>query len=282
MAERIVERLIRERDTRYGDGIYTTTQIQFAWNSNHMEGSTLTAKQTAQLFATGTYTTDGSEQVNPDDALETRNHFAAFRWILDHADEPVDRDMVCHLHAILKQGTRQVSDSLFNVGGYKTRPNFIGNPVTPTRTALPQDVPEFMDRLFDMCTKLEDEPYQIARVHWTFEKIHPFSDGNGRIGRLIMFKECLKYNIVPFIIEENLKLFYYRGLKEWYNETRTMTNGIWLSIGWNEMRIWNSPSSSTRRPSRCSMRSISSANGSYGANSGPTVLLWWFLLPNVT
>lgn len=189
MAERIVERLIRERDTRYGDGIYTTTQIQFAWNSNHMEGSTLTAKQTAQLFATGTYTTDGSEQVNPDDALETRNHFAAFRWILDHADEPVDRDMVCHLHAILKQGTRQVSDSLFNVGGYKTRPNFIGNPVTPTRTALPQDVPEFMDRLFDMCTKLEDEPYQIARVHWTFEKIHPFSDGNGRIGRLIMFKE---------------------------------------------------------------------------------------------
>ena len=189
MAERIVERLIRERDTRYGDGIYTTTQIQFAWNSNHMEGSTLTAKQTAQLFATGTYTTDGSEQVNPDDALETRNHFAAFRWILDHADEPVDRDMVCHLHAILKQGTRQVSDSLFNVGGYKTRPDFIGNPVTPTRTALPQDVPEFMDRLFDMCTKLEDEPYQIARVHWTFEKIHPFSDGNGRIGRLIMFKE---------------------------------------------------------------------------------------------
>ena len=224
MAERIVERLIRERDTRYGDGIYTTTQIQFAWNSNHMEGSTLTAKQTAQLFATGTYTTDGSEQVNPDDALETRNHFAAFRWILDHADEPVDRDMVCHLHAILKQGTRQVSDSLFNVGGYKTRPNFIGNPATPTRTALPQDVPEFMDRLFDMCTKLEDEPYQIARVHWTFEKIHPFSDGNGRIGRLIMFKECLKYNIVPFIIEENLKLFYYRGLKEWYNEKGYLTD----------------------------------------------------------
>ena len=215
MAERIVERLIRERDTRYGDGIYTTTQIQFAWNSNHMEGSTLTAKQTAQLFATGTYTTDGSEQVNPDDALETRNHFAAFRWILDHADEPVDRDMVCHLHAILKQGTRQVSDSLFNVGGYKTRPNFIGNPVTPTRTALPQDVPEFMDRLFDMCTKLEDEPYQIARVHWTFEKIHPFSDGNGRIGRLIMFKECLANRVVPFIIDEDLKLFYYRGLHEW-------------------------------------------------------------------
>lgn len=110
MAERIVERLIRERDTRYGDGIYTTTQIQFAWNSNHMEGSTLTAKQTAQLFATGTYTTDGSEQVNPDDALETRNHFAAFRWILDHADEPVDRGYglspACHSQAGHQTGLR--------------------------------------------------------------------------------------------------------------------------------------------------------------------------------
>lgn len=199
MAERIVERLIRERDTRYGDGIYTTTQIQFAWNSNHMEGSTLTAKQTAQLFATGTYTTDGSEQVNPDDALETRNHFAAFRWILDHADEPVDRDMVCHLHAILKQGTRQVSDSLFNVGGYKTRPNFIGNPVTPTRTALPQDVPEFMDRLFDMCTKLEDEPYQIARVHWTFEKIHPFSDGLSCSRSFCVSMRCLSLSMTRIV-----------------------------------------------------------------------------------
>lgn len=218
MAERIVERLIRERDTRYGDGIYTTTQIQFAWNSNHMEGSTLTAKQTAQLFATGTYTTDGSEQVNPDDALETRNHFAAFRWILDHADEPVDRDMVCHLHAILKQGTRQVSDSLFNVGGYKTRPNFIGNPVTPTRTALPQDVPEFMDRLFDMCTKLEDEPYQIARVHWTFEKIHTFSDGNGRIGRLIMFKELLRIDALPVLVHDAYRAEYVNGISKFPDE----------------------------------------------------------------
>lgn len=166
----------------------------------------------------GTYTTDGSEQVNPDDALETRNHFAAFRWILDHADEPVDRDMVCHLHAILKQGTRQVSDSLFNVGGYKTRPNFIGNPVTPTRTALPQDVPEFMDRLFDMCTKLEDEPYQIARVHWTFEKIHPFSDGNGRIGRLIMFKELLRIDALPVLVHDAYRAEYVNGISKFPDE----------------------------------------------------------------
>ena len=163
MAERIVERLIRERDTRYGDGIYTTTQIQFAWNSNHMEGSTLTAKQTAQLFATGTYTKDGREQVDPDDELETRNNFAAFRWILDH-------------------------------------------------------VPEFMDRLFDMCTKLEDEPYQIARVHWTFEKIHPFSDGNGRIGRLIMFKELLRIDALPALVHDAYRAEYVNGISKFPDE----------------------------------------------------------------
>ena len=126
--------------------------------------------------------------------------------------------MVCHLHAILKQGTRQVSDSLFNVGGYKTRPNFIGNPVTPTRTARPQDVPEFMDRLFDMCTKLEDEPYQIARVHWTFEKIHPFSDGNGRIGRLIMFKELLRIDALPVLVHDAYRAEYVNGISKFPDE----------------------------------------------------------------
>ena len=126
--------------------------------------------------------------------------------------------MVCHLHAILKQGTRQVSDSLFNVGGYKTRPNFIGNPVTPTRTALPQDVPEFMDRLFDMCTKLEDEPYQIARVHWTFENIHPFSDGNGRIGRLIMFKELLRIDALPVLVHDAYRAEYVNGISKFPDE----------------------------------------------------------------
>lgn len=150
MGSRIVERLISERDAGYSNGIYVATQLQFAWNSNHMEGSTLTLKQTAQIFNTGTFTTDGTERVSIDDAIETRNHFIAFRWILDHADEPVDKDLVCHLHAILKNGTRQADEPVYNVGGYKTEPNIIGDMSAPACVALPEDVPQAMDRLFDI------------------------------------------------------------------------------------------------------------------------------------
>ena len=196
MGSRIVERLISERDARYSNGIYVATQLQFAWNSNHMEGSTLTPKQTAQIFNTGTFTMDGTERVSVDDAIETRNHFIAFRWILDHADEPVDKDLVCHLHAILKNGTRQADEPVYNVGGYKTEPNIIGDMSAPACVALPEDVPQTMDRLFDIYAHLEDDPYQIARAHWMFEKIHPFSDGNGRVGRLVMFKELLRLSLI--------------------------------------------------------------------------------------
>lgn len=204
MGERIVERLIGERDAGYSNGIYTATQIWFAWNSNHMEGSTLTPEQTAQIFATGTFAVDGTERVRVDDAVETRNHFTAFRWILDHADEPVDKDVVCHLHAILKNGTRQADDPTYNVGGYKTKPNIIGNMITPIYVALPEDVPHLMDHLFNLYARLEDDPYQIARTHWMFEQIHPFSDGNGRVGRLVMFKELLRINALPVIIHDSM------------------------------------------------------------------------------
>lgn len=203
MSERILHRLIRERDAGYSNGIYVPTQLQFAWNSNHMEGSTLTPQQTAQIFATGTFTTDGAERVRVDDAIETRNHFTAFRWMLDHADDPVDRELVCRLHAILKNGTRQADDPLYNVGGYKKEPNVIGNAVTPVRVAAPDDVPRLMDRLFDVYAHLEDDPYQIARAHWMFEKIHPFSDGNGRVGRLVMFKELLRIDAMPVIVHDS-------------------------------------------------------------------------------
>lgn len=141
MGSRIVERLISERDAGYSNGIYVATQLQFAWNSNHMEGSTLTLKQTAQIFNTGTFTMDGTERVSIDDAIETRNHFIAFRWILDHADEPVGKDLVCRLHAILKNGTRQADEPVYNVGGYKTEPNIIGDMSAPACVALPEDVP---------------------------------------------------------------------------------------------------------------------------------------------
>ncbi len=218
MGSRIVERLISERDSGYSNGIYVATQLQFAWNSNHMEGSTLTPKQTAQIFNTGTFTMDGTERVSVDDAVETRNHFIAFRWILDHADDTVDKDFVCHLHAILKNGTRQADAPMYNVGGYKTEPNIIGDAVTPTYVALPEDVPQAMDRLFDVYACMKDDPYQIARAHWMFEKIHPFSDGNGRVGRLIMFKELLRIDALPAIIHDSLHDRYTRNMSKFPEE----------------------------------------------------------------
>lgn len=219
MTERIVDRLVSERDTGYSNGIYVPTQIQFAWNSNHMEGSTLTARQTAQLFATGTYTAGSEgETIRPDDAIETRNHFTAFRWILDHVDDPVDRDMVCHVHAILKGGTAQAADPSLSVGDYKRRPNVIGALATPVRTAMPDDVPRLMDDLFGILAGLEDDPLQIARAHWMFERIHPFSDGNGRVGRLIIFKELLRIDALPFVIHDSLRDRYINGLMKFPEE----------------------------------------------------------------
>ena len=167
-----------------------------------------------------------------------------------------------------------------------------------------------MDRLFDMCTKLEDEPYQIARVHWTFEKIHPFSDGNGRIGRLIMFKELLRIDALPVLVHDAYRAEYVNGISKfpdepgWLVDTLLFERDLYRShvlktdaeaLRYTYHDQWNMAEHRVERdedlefaklidtrPSRCSMRSISSANGSYGANSGPTVLLWWFLLPNVT
>lgn len=218
MGERILHRLTRERDARYSGGIYVPTQLRFAWNSNHMEGSALTPRQTAQIFATGTFTADGAERIRVDDPIETRNHFTAFRWMLDHADEPVDKDLVCHLHAILKNGTRQAGDPLYNVGGYKTEPNVIGHAVTPVSVAAPEDVPTMMDRLFDVYAHLADDPYQIARAHWMFEKIHPFSDGNGRVGRLVMYKELLRIDALPVIIHDALHDRYAANLDKFPEE----------------------------------------------------------------
>lgn len=231
MGSRIVERLISERDAGYSNGIYVATQLQFAWNSNHMEGSTLTPRQTAQIFNTGTFTMDGTKRVSVDDAIETRNHFIAFRWILDHADEPVDKDLVCHLHAILKNGTRQADEPVYNVGGYKTEPNIIGDMSAPACVALPEDVPQAMDRLFDIYAYLEDDPYQIARAHWMFEKIHPFSDGNGRVGRLVMFKELLRIDALPAIIHDSLHDRYMHNMSKFPEEPGWLVDLILFERG---------------------------------------------------
>ncbi|TPF86469.1 cell division protein Fic [Bifidobacterium sp. UTCIF-37] len=215
---RLVEWLRRERDQRVDGGLYYNTQILFAYNSNHMEGSTLSPEQTAQLYSTGALLPDGSDdQIRADDVVETRNHFHAFNWILDHVDDPVDRTMVCTLHAILKRGTSQELDLDRNVGGYKVVPNVISE-ILGVHTALPADVPQAMEQVFTLYRNLRDDPYEIAHAHWMFETTHPFSDGNGRIGRLIMFKELLRLNTVPLIVRDSDKNLYVRGLSRFGEE----------------------------------------------------------------
>lgn len=206
--------LQEEKASKYSGGIYHKTQIDLTYNSNHMEGSRLTHDQTRFIFETNTISIE-NEVVNVDDIIETTNHFRCIDMIIDHVKTELNEKFIKELHFILKSGTSDSKKDWFTVGDYKKFPNEVGNMKTP----LPEEVDNLMkDLLKEYNSKKEKTFEDILDFHVQFERIHPFQDGNGRIGRLIMFKECLKYNIVPFIIEDNLKMFYYRGLKEWNNE----------------------------------------------------------------
>lgn len=206
--------LQEEKASKYSGGIYHKTQIDLTYNSNHMEGSRLTHDQTRFIFETNTIGIE-NEVVNVDDIIETTNHFRCIDMIIDHVKIELNEKFIKELHFILKSGTSDSKKDWFAVGDYKKFPNEVGNMKTP----LPEEVDNLMkDLLKEYNSKKEKIFEDILDFHVQFERIHPFQDGNGRIGRLIMFKECLKYNIVPFIIEDNLKMFYYRGLKEWNNE----------------------------------------------------------------
>ena len=206
--------LQEEKASKYSGGIYHKTQIDLTYNSNHMEGSRLTHDQTRFIFETNTIGIE-NEVVNVDDIIETTNHFRCIDMIIDHVKTELNEKFIKELHFILKSGTSDSKKDWFAVGDYKKFPNEVGNMKTP----LPEEVDNLMkDLLKEYNSKKEKKFEDILDFHVQFERIHPFQDGNGRIGRLIMFKECLKYNIVPFIIEDNLKMFYYRGLKEWNNE----------------------------------------------------------------
>lgn len=203
-----------EKQSRYSGGIYHKTQIDLTYNSNHIEGSRLTHDQTRYIFETNTIGME-NEVLNVDDIVETANHFRCIDMIIDNGKSVLSEKFIKELHLTLKTGTSDSRKNWFAVGDYKKQPNEVGG----MRTALPEEVSDKMKKLISdynsiKVKKLED----IIEFHVKFERIHPFQDGNGRVGRLIMFKECLKYNIVPFIIDENLKMFYYRGLKEWDNE----------------------------------------------------------------
>lgn len=210
----LLEVLKAEKASKIKGGIYHKIQVELTYNSNHIEGSKLTHDQTRYIFETNTIGITDSA-VNIDDIVETANHFKCIDTVIDNAAKPLSETFIKQLHLTLKNGTSDSRKDWFVVGDYKKYPNEVGGKIT----VLPEKVPEIIKLLISEYNKIKDKTFNdIIRFHYEFECIHPFQDGNGRIGRLILFKECLKNNIVPFIIDENLKMFYYRGLNEWKSE----------------------------------------------------------------
>lgn len=203
--------LRQEMEAKLKGGIYHKTQIDLTYNSNHIEGSRLTHDQTRYIFETNTIGIEG-ESVRVDDIIETSNHFRCIDLIIDRAEERLTESLIKELHLILKSGTSDSRKDWFTVGDYKRLPNEVGG----NETTAPEDVHRKIKALFKEYNAKKRKSFEdIIDLHQRFEAIHPFQDGNGRIGRLVMFKECLANGYVPFIITDELKMFYYRGLREW-------------------------------------------------------------------
>lgn len=207
----LLNALREQKSMKYKGGIYHRTQIDLTYNSNHIEGSRLTHDQTRYIFETNTIgITD--ESVNVDDIIETTNHFRCIDLLIDRTEEPLSERMIKELHHILKDGTSDSRKDWFAVGEYKRLPNEVGG----NETTTPENVRREMKALLSQYNAKKQKSFEdILDFHQRFEAIHPFQDGNGRVGRLIMFKECLASGVVPFIITDELKMFYYRGLQQW-------------------------------------------------------------------
>ena len=216
----LLDILKEQKASKYSGGIYHKTQIELTYNSNHIEGSRLTHDQTRYIFETNTIGVE-KEVLNVDDVIETVNHFHCIDIIIDSARAVLTEKFIKDIHFILKNGTSDYRKDWFVVGDYKKLPNEVGG----MDTTIPEEVANKMKILLMEYNAKDAKTFEdILDFHVKFERIHPFQDGNGRIGRLIMFKECLKNNIVPFIVDDNLKMFYYRGLKEWDNEKGYLTD----------------------------------------------------------
>lgn len=211
----LYQRLKEEMSHKIKGGIYHETQILMTYNSNHIEGSMLSFDQTRYIYETNTIGSDSKESVNVDDIIETKNHFRCIDYMVETALEPLTVDLIKDLHKILKTGTSDASLEWFAVGDYKKRVNVVGG----SDTSKPSEVKKDMDRLIGLYENKESHSFEdIINFHYEFECIHPFQDGNGRVGRLIAFKECLRHGYIPFTIDEDLKMFYYRGLSKWKEE----------------------------------------------------------------
>lgn len=210
----VLDILREQKEMKLKGNLYHNTQIIFAYNTNHIEGNQLTEDQTRYIFETNTILFEGETVASVDDILETSNHFKLVDYMIDKAEETLTEDMIKEFHKILKEGTADSRKEWFKVGEYKQVVNEAGS----TKTTLPKYVQRDMAKLIEWYNSLAKITIKdIIEFHARFEKIHPFQDGNGRVGRIIIFKECLKNNIIPFIILDKDKVFYYRGLKEYQN-----------------------------------------------------------------
>lgn len=212
---KVKQALIEQRKINLSGNLYHKTQLDFAYNTNHIEGSTITLDETASIYDTGTILTSENKIIVLKDATETKNHFTLFKYMLDTIDEKLNEDMIKKFHFILKDGTKTYEEKVwFNVGEYKKIKNFVGN----ITTSLPSEVSKDMMELLKWYDSIDKKTIlDIIEFHVRFEMIHPFQDGNGRVGRMIMFRECLYNDIMPFFIEERNKEFYIRGIKEYQN-----------------------------------------------------------------
>lgn len=216
---KILQLLREEKEVKLSGGLYHELQVRMTYNSNHIEGSRLSEDQTRLIFETNTI--DVGDGVPVDDILETVHHFRAIDYVIDTAEEVLTEEIIKHLHYILKHDTKDSTLSWFAVGDYKKRANVVGG----RDTAKPSEVHARMKELLEEYNAKENVTVEdIIALHAEFEYIHPFQDGNGRVGRLIALKECLRHNVIPFIIEDSRKNFYYRGLKEWRNEKGWLTD----------------------------------------------------------
>lgn len=214
-ARKIREALLIQRKLNLPGNLYHKTQLEFAYNTNHIEGSTITSDETASIYDTGTILTSNDKVIVLKDATEIKNHFTLFKYMLDNLENHLSEDMIKQFHFILKSGTLTDEEKeWFNVGDYKSIKNFVGN----METTLPSNVSNEMKDLLNWYNNLPIKNLEdIVFFHVKFEKIHPFQYGNGRVGRMIMFRECLVNDIIPFYIEDRNKDYYIRGLKEYQN-----------------------------------------------------------------
>lgn len=221
MKQRLLDRLLEEKEMKLKGGLYHQTQIKLTYNSNRIEGSRLSEDQTRYIYETNTINIEPDEAASVDDIIETVNHFSCFDYMLANADEELSEGIIKEFHRLLKRNTSDERKEWFRVGDYKTRPNMVGDMETTPPAKVGVEIGKLLS---DYHNKRNVTIDNIVDFHHRFESIHPFQDGNGRVGRIVMFKECLKNDILPFIIDHEHKLFYYRGLKEYKSEKGYLTD----------------------------------------------------------